>query len=756
MAEAKDPIIKSSLKVLGALHNATGKLKSKMEDVAAPVDTAGIQYYKPPTTWEYFRYGFNEWLNRLRHNLQTIGLFAARILLVPMPLVLLMMFIFTSAADRDQFWTIPLAHFFEMVGMGDEALSINLGPGLGEVTRSASDISLKATSKWWPHFFLFGFFWLLAAWPSRIYAQKLFKEIVAIGKPVLDNLYIRGAKVTDVPGLNKAIHEDEERKKIKKLWKPPLIQIDLGGVILPSDRELRGFYINGTTGSGKTVALKHIAKAIKEAGHKAIFHDPAAEFDEMFYEDDHIIFNPYDARWQDNWDIWSEFRFETDYLDLSAALLPEKSEESEWITDIARPVLAGFFQATSNWEEFREVILSSLEDKVELLVGTVGQGKLKITKFGGDKGTTYALSAIESLYTKTFADLRSPKPGVKKFSLRDWVSDDDDRRWIYLVNPSNLRNRLAPLFTLVFEIIGRELLSLEKNSDKPRDEQRRVWIVLEESPCLPPIPILPELTATGRKYGACWIILTQDLSQLEDKKSYDKEVAKALRQTCNTWLIFQSPDGDSAEIISKQIGTYEEVQKAKSTSGSYEDVDGDGFGLRETIAERQAILPSQIQGLPELSCFLMLFGTLPTAQIELDFIDFEPRIKGFIMRDDIILKRDADGRIIRPSNANSDVIDSTATVVMETPSIASITKAEEKNEPIAIASSSVFDLDGVLSDHQETSVPVCESDLPPSQALPQESVIDDVLRDLLGEAPVTKRKDEVIDDERPWLKSLSN
>ncbi|NTV70110.1 MAG: type IV secretion system DNA-binding domain-containing protein [Azonexaceae bacterium] len=728
-----DPVIGATSKALGRIASAVGALQAKIDDISKPAETAGIQYYQKATKLDYFLAGFHAWANKKQLLISTLLLLGLQIAILPLLVAMFIAWLFLPPGSIDQFVTIPMAHVLDFIGQGDSILSLNLGKALGVVERSASEIAEKTAGKWWPIFTSVFLCWLVVVWPTYLLTKAFIKRMIEVGVPFIENLFIRGAKVTDVAGLNLAIQEDEERKKAKGIWSPHLIKINFGGVILPSDRELRGIYINGTTGSGKTVALTHLALAIQMAGEKAIFHDPAPEFDELFYEEGHKIFNPNDARYKHDWDFWLEFKYEDDFMAVATALLPYEAEASKWITDAARAVLAGFFMKTSNWEEFKRVLFSPLEEKIDLLIDTPGQGILSLAR--GHKETDYALSAIKKLYVKIFSKLKDPLPGMEKFSFRQWVANDEDRRWIYLVNPSDQQDTLGPLFTLVFEIIGRELLTLKKNKELPRDKQRRVWIILEESPCLPPIPILPKLTSTGRKYGACWVILTQDLSQLEDKKSYDKEVAKALRQTCNTWLIFQSPDGESAEQIAKQIGTFEEVQKQGSTSGSFEDSDESGYGQREGIVERQAILPSQIQSLPELSCFLMLFGTLPTAQIELEFLPMEKRIEGYVPRDDIIIKRDSEGRIIRPGEdlssetvvVETEVREIRAETVTERVAPASL-PAPATSEAIAQSIGTV-DLDMVLNNLLGEPLPakpvVEEVEPPPPPMPPKEEQLDD-------------------------------
>jgi type IV secretory pathway TraG/TraD family ATPase VirD4 len=231
-----------------------------------------------------------------------------------------------------------------------------------------------------------------------------------------------------------------------------------------------------------------------------------------------------------------------------------------------------------------------------------------------------------------FYFMRDPKPGEETFSFRDWVSSDEDSRWVFLISPEDQRSILAPLITLYFDMIAREIMTLEPNNKLPLEKQRRVWLMLEELPSLPIIPSLEGLTAKGRKYGAVWVLTAQDPGQIE--KIYSKELAAAIMQCCNTWLVFRANAAETAKRVSQLIGQYEEMEKRVSHSMGLE-ANRDGTSVSQQKIVRDAVLPSEIQTLQNLEHYLLIFGPYPRCKQTIPF-ESAPEVQpGVVLRADV-------------------------------------------------------------------------------------------------------------------------
>lgn len=645
----KDPIVSGAAKAFGMVSKAAGDLQAKMEKFSqSPNDGIPLEFQKR-TTRDFLIAGSVGDHNDLRFQLKALGLVAAPYLITEIAASLLVMRFFLNSAEIDQFFTISLSKLaVASQVLSDIDLSINTGTSV--VERSAFEIS-KLSNTWWKHFPWIVGSAVTSTIPSYFVGRWWTNRKIRRGIRMLENEHVRGAKVTDAEGLNAVVTAYENDLKQKNLWKDSPIQMKLGDVKLPSMREVVGFLILGTTGAGKTVAFKNIAAQVRQAKQKMILHDPAPEFVKCMFEDGDLVFNPYDARFPPNWDIWGEFRNDYDYMAFATALVTIELK-NPWIGENAQLVLAGLFEKTHSFEELDAAIKSNPAILENLLMGTIAEGLIS----SNPKSAATVQPILSKLRTslKTFGKLKSPPKGTNKFSFRDWVSNNDDRRWIFLTNRADQRANLNPLFALVFDIIARELLSQIPNDELPENERRRVWIVQEEAACLPPIPTWPDLTAQGRKFGACWITMIQDPAQLEAEDKYGKEKAKALYQNHNTWLIFRSTNAETATLISDQIGTYEQWEKQEGIGAGPDGDDPDSRNWRSVLQERQAILPSEIQTLPDLHCFLMMFGPTPAAKITIPWVSMPDRFPSFIAADWVKI----------PSN-HGDVIDGEAIVIEE-------------------------------------------------------------------------------------------
>lgn len=469
--------------------------------------------------------------------------------------------------------------------------------------------------------------------------------------------HMRGAMVVEPAKLNEVIDKEQaafDAKFVKptseepetiiemEAGKPPPMKFPrfkVGDVVLPKDRETAGFYVSGSTGSGKTVCQKSIMRQVRDAGQKLIIYDPAPEFVKEFWRPGDIILNPFDKR-SAYWTPWCEIRQSYDYKAFSEALIPLDPKYANFCMS-AQLILAALLVKTKTIDELVEASRMSAQEMEKYLVGTTAQGVITAANSKGADTVLGILRLNLPIFNFMCAPHYELQPGEEQFSVRDWVSDDDDRRWVFLVCPEDQRPQLRPLITLWFDLDARQIMTLIPNNELPAHKRRRVWMIFEELPSLPAIPSLEGLLAKGRKYGAVWMITAQDPAQLD--VIYTKENAAAMLQNCNTWLIFRSNHFETAQKISNQIGQYEELEKKETLSlGVDEDRDGTSFATQRIV--RDAVLPSEIQRLPNLNCYVLLYGPYPTSKVEVMFEAFKEVVPGLVMRDDINI-----GRVVLPA-----------------------------------------------------------------------------------------------------------
>jgi hypothetical protein len=89
---------------------------------------------------------------------------------------------------------------------------------------------------------------------------------------------LRGSALVTAPQLQQVI---EENTKISPY--------PVGGIYLPEGSETQHIQMVGTTGSGKTVAIRELLNVIRERGERAIVYDKGGTYLSRFYQEDKDI-----------------------------------------------------------------------------------------------------------------------------------------------------------------------------------------------------------------------------------------------------------------------------------------------------------------------------------------------------------------------------------------------------------------------------------------------------------------------------------
>ena len=109
--------------------------------------------------------------------------------------------------------------------------------------------------------------------------------------------------------------------------------LTFAGVPLPFLDETKHFKMIGTTGTGKSTAIRELVGAALARGDRAVFADPDGGYRDRFfnrYRGD-IVLNPFEGD-SVRWDIFREISQPFDIEELSAGLIPssEDASSNEW------------------------------------------------------------------------------------------------------------------------------------------------------------------------------------------------------------------------------------------------------------------------------------------------------------------------------------------------------------------------------------------------------------------------------------------
>ncbi|MBO2686870.1 type IV secretion system DNA-binding domain-containing protein [Shewanella algae] len=447
-------------------------------------------------------------------------------------------------------------------------------------------------------------------------------KAVKRGKEIKEDKYIRGAKLVSAEKLKGEIVE-----------KHGVSDLTLGDFPLPTGFSKKHTLISGTTGAGKSTALTHLLKAIRARGDRAVVYDKKGEFVEMFYRDgvDHIL-NPADSR-SHQWTPWEEMAspFDADWI--AETLLPSSNSNSgseKFFTSAARAVVSAALQnlyldgPKSLLSLLRATAWNDLELLKELVAGTPAA-----TYFNEDNERT--LESIRSTIVDGVRPLRLLKEENKKgfFSIRDWIAEGDepnaDDSWLFLpVRESEIEIQ-KPLISTWIQAAAKGLMARGVNNE------RTLWIVVDELPSLKKIPALSMLMAEGRGFGAAVVLGIQEINQLEEE--FGKNTSKTILGLCSTQLHFRLNNADTAEWVSKVLGEAEREEVDEDLNYSADDI-RDGVRVSSKRQNRKIVLPSEIMDLPDLSCFVKIWGVESKARIDIPFLRLPKIADGFIQGDE--------------------------------------------------------------------------------------------------------------------------
>ncbi len=447
-------------------------------------------------------------------------------------------------------------------------------------------------------------------------------KAVKRGKEIKEDKYIRGAKLVSAEKLKGEIVE-----------KHGVSDLTLGDFPIPTGFSKKHTLISGTTGAGKSTALTHLLKAIRARGDRAVVYDKKGEFVEMFYRDgvDHIL-NPADSR-SHQWTPWEEMEspFDADWI--SETLLPSSNSNSgpeKFFTSAARAVVSAALQnlyldgPKSLLSLLRATAWNDLELLKELVAGTPAE-----TYFNEDNERT--LESIRSTIVDGVRPLRLLKEENKKgfFSIRDWIAEGDepnaDDSWLFLpVRESEIEIQ-KPLISTWIQAAAKGLMARGVNNE------RTLWIVVDELPSLKKIPALSMLMAEGRGFGAAVVLGIQEINQLEEE--FGKNTSKTILGLCSTQFHFRLNNADTAEWVSKVLGEAEREEVDEDLNYSADDI-RDGVRVSSKRQNRKIVLPSEIMDLPDLSCFAKIWGVESKARIDIPFLRLPKSADGFIQGDE--------------------------------------------------------------------------------------------------------------------------
>ncbi|NNM61915.1 MAG: type IV secretion system DNA-binding domain-containing protein [Steroidobacteraceae bacterium] len=381
--------------------------------------------------------------------------------------------------------------------------------------------------------------------------------------------------------------------------------VRLAGLEVPAVDEAKHFKLIGTTGTGKSTAIRELIGGALRRGDRAVIADPDGGYTARFFNTERgdRILNPFDPRSM-RWDLFAEIDNVYDVDQLARSLIPDHGGSDRIWAEYART----FFTAVTT--QVREAGVNEVGELYRLLV-IADAAELRVLVRG-----TPAQPFLDEHNAKMFDSIRSvtgaavgPLQHVAAqqaapFSIRHWIAEDQPGVLFMPYKAGQiaaLRTTISAWMRLgIFEAMNRD----EAPAASGRAVRRALWFVVDELDALGQIDGLKDALARLRKFDARCVLGFQSIAQVSSL--YGAGDAQTIVENCGNTLILRcsaSEGGGTARFASQLVGEREVRRSAISRSWRATEFFA-STTRSEHLSIEPALLPSQIEQLPDLAGYL--------------------------------------------------------------------------------------------------------------------------------------------------------
>jgi hypothetical protein len=409
----------------------------------------------------------------------------------------------------------------------------------------------------------------------------------------------------------------------------PSLAITVAGRAVALEDETKHFKLVGTTGTGKSTAIREILSTALSRGDRAVIADPDGGYLRRFFDGDRgdTILNPFDER-SVKWDLFAEIKTPYDVEQLARSLIPDHEGSDRIWRGYARTFLSAVTRraheagVTDTAELYRLMVVADRMELRTLVKGTPAQPFL-------EEHNGKMFDSIRSVTSAAIGSLEyiAQQKGTR-FSIRSWVADD--RHGVLFMPYSAgqiaaLRSTISAWMRLaIFEAMdsrepGAPTHGAEEGAAPERGAQaraggpQRLWFVVDELDALGQIDGLKDALARLRKFGGRCILGFQSIAQVSS--TYGQGDAHTIVENCGNTLILRcsaSEGGGTARFASQLVGEREVLRTSVSRSRRAAEFIGT-TSRSEHVNTEHALLASQIEQLPDLTGYLK-YASEPTWQ----------------------------------------------------------------------------------------------------------------------------------------------
>jgi type IV secretory pathway TraG/TraD family ATPase VirD4 len=429
---------------------------------------------------------------------------------------------------------------------------------------------------------------------------------LAAARKRFDLTHKRGTRIEDGAPL-------QRRRKRRKRGE----QLTLAGIPVPPLDETKHFKMIGTTGTGKSTAIRELLEGALARGDRAVIADPDGGYLNRFYDPTRgdVILNPFDPR-AHTWNLYGELTQPHDVEQLARSLIPDQEGSDRSWRGYARTFFTAVTRQTHDagirdLSELYRLLTSASTDELRILTkGTPAQPFLEggnERMFGSIRSVTGAsLTALDYLSTQT-------GPPV---SVRDWVRTG--RGVLFLPYQAD---QIAALRSIISAWLRLAIFQTMTPGQEGEESDQRLWFIVDELDALGPVDGLKDALARLRKFGGRCVLGFQSIAQVSS--TYGHGEAQTIVENCSNTLILRcsaSENGGTARFASKLIGEREVIRQTVSRTrrSSFFTDPHHSVSRGEQHVIEAAVLSAEIEQLPDLSGYLKFASHPAWLTIRLD------------------------------------------------------------------------------------------------------------------------------------------
>ena len=365
-------------------------------------------------------------------------------------------------------------------------------------------------------------------------------------------------------------------------------RVSWGKGVVPSEAETSHFLILGTTGSGKTFAMRRMMREVlSENACQALVYDAKGEAPPFLEELGlpWVTFQPF-AEDGVAWDIAADIDTHAAARQLARILVPEeRAGANSFFTFAARDLLSEVvvtLQRLGNPWGLHDLVFETRSRKRidSLLHATMSGSELAENYFADERTGGNVLMTLRA----RLADLEPVAEawqGKEARSLRSWLHGNFV---LVLASDESVRAPLDALNQVLFRRIADLLLQQEDC------RARRTWLFLDEVREAGKLDGLSSLLLRGRSKGACCVFGLQDIEGL--REVYGVHVANEMLGMCSNKAILRLESPETAAWASKVFGEFESIELRSTREGAW----GQRRARSEERVRSEVLMPSEFMG----------------------------------------------------------------------------------------------------------------------------------------------------------------